>query len=152
MAKVFLTINSFNTAPYNEGNVQVLNSHNIPFEIHDEEIHLISKSQVSVRSREYDLVYSKFCMQIADSSGASIGLGEGPLEEDKLSLLISVFGECLEFDVELMCNDESVSGELYLVKNNDTGEINWEDSFGDDIDEEDEICENCGFENYMCDC
>jgi hypothetical protein len=152
MAKVFLTINSFNTAPYNEGNVQILNSHNIPFEIHDEEIHLISKFSVSVRSREYDLVYSKFCMQIADSSDAPIGLGEGALEEDKLPILISVFGDRLDFEIELMCNDESASGELTLVKNDDTGEINWEDSFGDDIDEEDEICENCGWENYMCDC
>jgi hypothetical protein len=62
-----------------------------------------------------------------------------------------VFGNHLEFDIELMCNDESASGELNLVKNEDTGEINWE-SEGFNPDWEDAICENCGYENYMCSC
>ena len=152
MAKVFLTIDSFNTAPYNEENVRVLNNHNIPFETHDHEIHLISKTDVLVKSREYDQVYSKFCMQIADSSDAPIRLGEGALEKDKLPILISVFGSPLEFEIDLTCNDESASGSLELVKDNDTGEISWEDTFNDEIDWEDQICENCGYENYMCNC
>jgi hypothetical protein len=43
-------------------------------------------------------------MQIADSSNALISLGEGALEEE-VSVLISVFGNRLEFDIELMCKD-----------------------------------------------
>ena len=151
MAKVFLLITSYNSVSYSEDKVELLNFHSIPFEINDNKIYLISKSAVSVKSREYDEVYSKFCMQIADSSDAPISLGEGALEEDKLPVLINVFGNHLEFDIELMCNDESASGELILAKNEDTGEINWE-SEGFNPDGEDAICENCGYENYMCDC
>ncbi len=151
MAKVFLIIKSNNSVTYSQEKVELLNSHSVPFEINDGKIYLISKSQVSVESREYDNVYSKFCMQIADSSDAAISLGEGALEADKLLVLISVFGNRLEFDIELMCDDESASGELILVKNEDTGEINWEDYIREP-DEEDAICENCGYENYMCNC
>jgi hypothetical protein len=151
MAKVFGTIDSYNSVTYSEEKVEFLNSHSVPFEINDNKIYLISKSAVSVRSREYDEVYSKFCMQIADSSDAPISLGEGALEEDKLPVLINVFGNHLEFYISLMCNDESASGQLYLVKNEDTGEINWE-SHVEEPEGEDAICENCGYENYMCDC
>jgi hypothetical protein len=151
MAKVLLLITSYNSVTYSEEKVELLHSYSVPFEIKDGEIYLISKSQVSVESREYDKVYSKFCMQIADSSNAPISLGEGALEEDKLPVLISVFGNHLRFNIELMCNNESASGELILVKNEDTGEINWED-YIEEPDEEDAICENCGYENYMCDC
>ena len=151
MAKVFLSITSYNSVTYSKEKVEFLNSHSVPFEINDNKIYLISKSRVSVRSREYDEVYSKFCMQIADSSDAPISLGEGALEEDKLPVLINVFGNHLEFYIDLMCNDESASGELNLVKNEDTGEINWE-SHVEEPDGEDAICENCGYENYMCDC
>jgi hypothetical protein len=151
MAKVFLSIKSWNSASYSEEKVELLNSHIVPFEINDGKIYLISKSEVSVRSREYDEVYSRFCMQIADSSDAPIYLGEGALEEDKLPVLISVFGNRLEFDIELMCNDESASGSLLLIKNEDTGEINWEGEI-EEPEGEDAICENCGYENYMCDC
>jgi hypothetical protein len=127
MAKVFLSITSYNSVTYSEEKVEFLNSHSVPLEINDGKIYLISKSQVSVKSREYNEVYSKFCMQIADSSNAPIYLGEGALEEDKLPVLISIFGNRLEFDIELMCNNESASGSLLLVKSEDTGEINWED-------------------------
>ena len=151
MAKVLLSITSYNSVTYSEEKVEFLNSHNVPFEINDGEIYLISKSQVSVQSREYDEVYSKFCMQIADSSGAPISLGEGALEEDKLPILISVFGDWLEFDIYLHCNDDSACGMLNLVKNEDTGEINWEGTI-EEPEGEDAICENCGYENYMCDC
>lgn len=151
MAKVFLTIKSYANVAFNEEKVELLKLHNIPYEIHDEKIYLISKTAVSARSREYDEVYSKFCMQIADSSDAPIYLGEGALEEDKLPVLINVFGNHLEFDIELMCNGDSSSGQLNLVKNEGTGEINWESEI-EEPDEEDEICENCGYENYMCDC
>jgi hypothetical protein len=151
MAKVLLSITSYNSVTYSEEKVEFLNSHNVPFEINDGDIYLISKSQVSVKSREYDKVYSKFCMQIADSSGAPISLGEGALEEDKLPILISIFGNHLEFDIYLHCNDESASGQLNLVKNEDTGEINWEGEI-EEPEGEDGICENCGYENYMCDC
>ena len=92
-----------------------MNSHSVPFEINDGKIYLISKSQISVKSREYDQVYSKFCMQIADSSDAPISLGEGALEEDKLPVLISVFGNHLKFDISLMCNDESASGTMNII-------------------------------------
>jgi len=151
MAKVFLSITSYNSVTYSKEKVKFLNYHSVPFEINDNKIYLISKSEVSVRSREYDEVYSKFCMQIADSSDAPISLGEGALEEDKLPVLINVFGNHLEFYIDLMCNDESASGQLYLVKNEDTGEINWE-SHVEEPEGEDAICENCGYENYMCDC
>jgi hypothetical protein len=40
---------------------------------------------------------------------------------------------------------------LNLVKNEDTGEINWEGEI-QEPEGEDAICENCGYENYMCDC
>jgi hypothetical protein len=106
MVKVLLSITSYNSVTYSEEKVEFLNSHNVPFEINDGDIYMISKSQVSVKSREYDKVYSKFCMQIADSSGAPISLGEGALEEDKLPLLISIFGNHWEFDIYLHCNIE----------------------------------------------
>jgi hypothetical protein len=54
-------------------------------------------------------------MQIADSSDAPISLGEGALEEDKLPVLISVFGNHLKFDISLMCNDESASGTMNII-------------------------------------
>ena len=151
MAKVFLSITSYNSVTYSDEKVEFLNSHNVPFEINDGEIYLISKSEVSVKSREYDEVYSKFCMQIADSSDAPISLGEGALEQDKLPVLSSVFGNHLKFDISLMWNDGSASGQLNLVKNEDTGEINWEGEI-EEPEGEDAICENCGYENYMCDC
>jgi hypothetical protein len=97
MATVFLKIKSNNSVIYGEEKVEFSNSHSVPFEINDGKIYLISKSQISVKSREYDQVYSKFCMQIADSSDAPISLGEGALEEDKLPVLISVFGNHLKF-------------------------------------------------------
>ena len=119
MAKVFLSITSHNSVTYSEDKVDFLNSHSVPFEINDNKIYLISKSEVSVKSREYDKIYSKFCMQIADSSGAPISLGEGALEEDKLPVLISIFGNHLEFDIYLHCNDRMGVGKHknnYLYK------------------------------------
>ena len=80
MAKVFLSITSYNSVTYSDEKVEFLNSHNVPFEINDGEIYLISKSEVSVKSREYDEVYSKFCMQIADSSDAPISLARLPVQ------------------------------------------------------------------------
>ena len=59
MAKVFLLITSYNSVTYSEDKVELLNFHSIPFEINDNKIYLISKSAVSVKSREYDEVYSQ---------------------------------------------------------------------------------------------
>ena len=128
-----------------------MNSHNVPFEIHDGEIHLISKSQVSVKSREYDEVYSKFCLQIVDSADTPISIGEETLEEDKPPVLINVFGDYLEFGIHIHCNDEYLIWQLDLVKDKDTGEINWYAEIKEP-EGEDAICENCGYENYLCDC
>ena len=81
MAKVFLELESSAITDLTEEKIQKLESNNIPFEKDDKSIYLISKSAyesgVSVYSREYDKNYNKFCMQIADSTEGSIGLGEG---------------------------------------------------------------------------
>jgi hypothetical protein len=126
MAKVSLSIKSLNSSDFNEDKVQKLESHDIPFEINDEKIYLISKGTVFVQSRTYNKPYSKFCMQIADSAKeASIGMGEGELDGEKLVILFQVFGWDLEFEIELSCGSEYESGTLITDEDPDTYEMIW---------------------------
>ena len=126
MAKVSLSIKSLNSSDFNEDKVQKLESHDIPFEINDEKIYLISKGTVDVQSRTYNKPYSKFCMQIADSAKeASIGMGEGELDGEKLAILFQVFGWDLEFEIELSCGSEYESGTLITDEDPDTYEMIW---------------------------
>ena len=141
MAKVSLSIKSLNSTDFNEYKVQKLESNNIPFEINDEKIYLISKGTVDVQSRTYNKPYSKFCMQIADSAKeASISMGEGGLDGEKLAILFQVFGWDLEFEIELSCGGEYESGTLITDEDPDTYEMIWvfsvEDSSSQEEDEE----------------
>ena len=126
MAKVSLSIKSLNSTDFNEDKVQKLESNDIPFEINDEKIYLISKGTVDVQSRTYNKPYSKFCMQIADSAKeASISMGEGGLDGEKLAILFQVFGWDLEFEIELSCGSEYESGTLITDEDPDTYEMIW---------------------------
>ena len=126
MAKVSLSIKSLNSTDFNEDKVQKLESNDIPFEINDEKIYLISKGTVDVQSRTYNKPYSKFCMQIADSAKeASISMGEGGLDGEKLAILFQVFGWDLEFEIELSCGGEYESGTLITDEDPDTYEMIW---------------------------
>jgi hypothetical protein len=141
MAKVSLSIKSLNSTDFNEDKVQKLESNDIPFEINDEKIHLISKGTVYVQSRTYNKPYSKFCMQIADSAKeASISMGEGGLDGEKLAILFQVFGWDLEFEIELSCGGEYESGTLITDEDPDTYEMIWvfsvEDSSSQEEDED----------------
>ena len=141
MAKVSLSIKSLNSTDFNEDKVQKLESDDIPFEINDEKIHLISKGTVYVQSRTYNKPYSKFCMQIADSAKeASISMGEGGLDGEKLAILFQVFGWDLEFEIELSCGGEYESGTLITDEDPDTYEMIWvfsvEDSSSQEEDED----------------
>lgn len=141
MAKVSLSIKSLNSTDFNEDKVQKLESNDIPFEINDEKIYLISKGTVDVQSRTYNKPYSKFCMQIADSAKeASISMGEGGLDGEKLAILFQVFGWDLEFEIELSCGGEYESGTLITDEDPDTYEMIWvfsvEDSSSQEEDED----------------
>jgi hypothetical protein len=141
MAKVSLSIKSLNSTDFNEDKVQKLESNDIPFEINDEKIYLISKGTVYVQSRTYNKPYSKFCMQIADSAKeASISMGEGGLDGEKLAILFQVFGWDLEFEIELSCGGEYESGTLITDEDPDTYEMIWvfsvEDSSSREEDED----------------
>jgi len=141
MAKVSLSIKSLNSTDFNEDKVQKLESNDIPFEINDEKIYLISKGTVYVQSRTYNKPYSKFCMQIADSAKeASISMGEGGLDGEKLAILFQVFGWDLEFEIELSCGGEYESGTLITDEDPDTYEMIWvfsvEDSSSQEEDED----------------
>ena len=141
MAKVSLSIKSLHSTDFNEDKVQKLESNDIPFEINDEKIYLISKGTVDVQSRTYNKPYSKFCMQIADSAkDASISMGEGGLDGEKLAILFQVFGWDLEFEIELSCGGEYESGTLITDEDPDTYEMIWvfsvEDSSSQEEDED----------------
>ena len=51
MAKVSLSIKSLNSTDFKEDKVQKLESNDIPFEINDGKIYLISRGTVDVQSR-----------------------------------------------------------------------------------------------------
>jgi len=106
MAKVFLTLKSFAKTNFNLKKIKILESHKIPFENTDGEICLICKesffSGVSIGSREFDKPYSRFCMQLSDSTtGGSIGMGEASFEDIIYSVLYKVFGDSLDFEFTL---------------------------------------------------
>ena len=135
MAKVFLSIECLNSTDFSDEKVKKLEVNNIPFESDNEKIYLISKSEVFVKSREYDKPYSRFCMQIADSTNSSIYMGEGSLEDEKLKILISVFGDPVEFNISLSTGGgDSESGCVSLNLNN--GEYEWISDIESDNDEE----------------
>lgn len=139
MAKVSLSIKSLNSSDFNEDKVQKLESNDIPFEINDEKIYLISKGTVDVQSRTYNKSYSKFCMQIADSAKeASISMGEGGLDGEKLAILFQVFGWDLEFEIELSCGGEYESGTLITDEDPDTYEMIWVFSVEDSSSQEED--------------
>ena len=139
MAKVSLSIKSLNSSDFNEDKVQKLESNDIPFEINDEKIYLISKGTVDVQSRTYNKPYSKFCMQIADSAKeASISMGEGGLDGEKLAILFQVFGWDLEFEIELSCGGEYESGTLITDEDPDTYEMIWVFSVEDSSSQEED--------------
>ena len=150
MAKVSLSIKSLNSTDFNEDKVQKLESNDIPFEINDEKIHLISKGTVYVQSRTYNKPYSKFCMQIADSAKeASISMGEGGLDGEKLAILFQVFGWDLEFEIELSCGGEYESGTLITDEDPDTYEMIWVFSVEDSsFQEEDEDLQENLFQEF----
>jgi hypothetical protein len=120
MAKVFLELESSAITNLSEEKIQKLESNNIPFEKDDKSIYLISKSAyesgVSVYSREYDKNYNKFCMQIADSTEGSIGLGEGALNNETLKVLYEIFEDSLTFGGDT----ESLSAEIVFDKEKNT--------------------------------
>lgn len=126
MAKVFLELESSAITNLSEEKIQKLESNNIPFEKDDKSIYLISKSAyesgVSVYSREYDKNYNKFCMQIADSTEGSIGLGEGALNNETLKVLYDIFEDSLTFELYLSCggDTESLSAEIVFDKEKNT--------------------------------
>ncbi len=139
MAKVSLSIKSLNSTDFNEDKVQKLESNDIPFEINDEKIYLISKGTVDVQSRTYNKPYSKFCMQIVDSAKeASISMGEGGLDGEKLAILFQVFGWDLEFEIELSCGGEYESGTLITDEDPDTYEMIWVFSVEDSSSQEED--------------
>ncbi len=139
MAKVSLSIKSLNSTDFNEDKVQKLESNDIPFEINDEKIYLISKGTVDVQSRTYNKPYSKFCMQIVDSAKeASISMGEGGLDGEKLAILFQVFGWDLEFEIELSCGGEYESGTLITDEDTDTYEMIWVFSVEDSSSQEED--------------
>ena len=146
MAKVSLSIKSLNSTDFKEDKVQKLESNDIPFEINDGKIYLISRGTVDVQSRTYNKPYSKFCMQIADSAKeASIGMGEGELDGEKLAILFQVFGWDLEFEIELSCGSEYESGTLITDEDPDTYEMIWifsveDSSHKEEENEEDDDC------------
>lgn len=111
MARVFMTLTSRAKTRATAKSINVLESHSIPYEKIGRTIYLISErayaSQVDVSSRDYDRPYSKFCMQLSDSTaGGSIGMGEAPLDDKTMSALYKVFGDSLSFEFTLSCNDD----------------------------------------------
>ena len=134
MAKVFLSIECLNSTDFSDEKAKKLELNNIPFESDNEKIYLISKSEVFVKSREYDKPYSRFCMQVADSTNSSIYMGEGSLEDEILKILVNVFGDPVEFNISLSTGSDSESGCISLNLNN--GEYEWTSDIESDNDEE----------------
>lgn len=134
MAKVFLSIECLNSTDFSDEKAKKLELNNIPFESDNEKIYLISKSEVFVKSREYDKPYSRFCMQVADSTNSSIYMGEGSLKDEILEILVNVFGDPVEFNISLSTGSDSESGCISLNLNN--GEYEWTSDIESDNDEE----------------
>ena len=113
MAKVFLELESSAITDLTEEKIQKLESNNIPFEKDEKSIYLISKSAyesgVSVQSRDYNQSFNKFCMQLADSSDGSIGMGESRLSDEDLKVLFQLFDESLSFELYISCANDSES-------------------------------------------
>ena len=111
MAQVALGFRSFAKTDFAEEISTTLTSHDIPFEIVDGVIFLISKraydSRLHLRSRTYDHPYSEFCMRLSDSTeGGSIGMGEGGLPEGIATVIHQVFGDDVLFELTLSCNSD----------------------------------------------
>ena len=164
MAKVFLTLNSRARAKNNPSTIKLLESNNIPYEKAGTIIYLISKesnkSSVDIISREYNKPYSKFCMQLSDSTPGSIGMGEDILEKKILSILYKVFSDTLYFKLTLSCNSdvENKTAKIIFNAKNKSYDIEVE------IDQESDLatekieyndCDRCGNSyaiNSECEC
>lgn len=166
MAKVFLTLESRAKTDISIEKINLLETNNIPFEYDNNSVFLISQAAfrhgISVSSREYDKPYSKFCMQLSDSAdGGSIGMGEGSIENEILSILYSVFGDSLEFELTLSCGSESENLTMSIVLNTNTDlveiETFLEEDEGDWNEEDEDFvqCSRCGTMHPLdseCDC
>lgn len=164
MAKVFLTLKSAAKTKSSTKAIKLLENHQIPFEQVGTVLYLISQeayqSGVDIKSREYSKPYSNFCMQLSDSTtGGSIGMGEGGLQQDVINALFKVFGETLNFEFTLSCNSdvENKSAKIVLDKKNRC--YVFETVIEDISDAEEEAdyheCSRCGgsyLANTECEC
>ena len=163
MAKVFLTLQSWAQTDISKEKIKLLEKNNIPFECDEKSIFLISQVAfnhgISVSSREYDKPYSKFCMQLSDSAEVSIGMGEGSIKKEILSILYSVFGEKLYFELTLSCGSDSENLSMSIILNENTDLVEIETNLEEeDEEDEEEDCYECSRckkmypVNSECDC
>jgi hypothetical protein len=162
MAKVFLTLKSSAKTNFNLKKIKLLESHKIPFENTHGEIYLICEesyhSGVSISSREYDKPYSRFCLQLSDSTtGGSIGMGEASFEDVIYSVLYKVFGNSLDFEFTLSCGSDYENKTARIVFNEDENSYEFETEIDEENEEEDMNidCDRCGSSHLLgveCDC
>ena len=126
MAKVFLSLDSSAKADFSQEAVDKLNSNNIPFEVSENKIYLISKEAYSTGlaletgKNNYE-PHEIFCMSIADSTESSITMDIGLIDKSLFPVLYEIFDYTLNFEMTLDCNSlsQSISASILYDKEKD---------------------------------